>query len=102
MEDGQGLSRMIPSLATSSLLGKPEFCCVIILGKKDTIKNNVSYLAQEMPAFQSFTTTELTNLVNYMQHRWQSDFAETSIREMEEMVSFCKQKTSEQPAIPEN
>jgi hypothetical protein len=37
-----------------------------------------------------------------MQHRWQSDFAETSIREMEEMVSFCKQKTSEQPAIPEN
>jgi len=66
MEDGQGLSRMIPSLATSSLLGKREFSCVIILGKKDTIQNQTSFLVQEMPAFQSLTTTELTNLVNYL------------------------------------
>lgn len=95
MEDGQGLSRMIPSLATSSLLGKREFSCVIILGKKDTIQNQTSFLVQEMPAFQSLTTTELTNLVNYMQHRWQVNFKETTIREMEETVSFCQQKKAE-------
>jgi mono/diheme cytochrome c family protein len=92
MEDGNGLSQLIPPITKSRLLGSNALGCVIIQGIQDTIRQGDSYLEKNMPSFQKLSTAELTNLVNYINHRWSTDFKETTIIQMEKTVSDCLQQ----------
>lgn len=90
MEDGSGLQKLIPSLQASTLLGKPKMVCVIKNGILDTIRNGDDYLVREMPAFGKLSATEVTNIINYVNHTWNKEFKETTIIEIENAIKHCK------------
>lgn len=90
MDDGSGLNNLIPSLQKSSYLGKPEIACILKNGLQDTIFKDSTFLVREMPAFKKFSTTELTNIVNYLNHTWNNTFKETTINEMEAAIKICQ------------
>lgn len=89
MEDGSGLSALIPDLKTSTLLDAPELICLVYTGKKDSIVSGSTYLLREMPSFKHLSATELTNIVNYIRHQWQRPFQEQSILETQEGLQGC-------------
>lgn len=89
MEDGTGLSRLIPPLATSKLMGGAAMACVIANGLRDTIFRDSVYLPREMPAFKGLSSTEVTNIINYINHTWHKPFTETTILEVEEALKAC-------------
>jgi mono/diheme cytochrome c family protein len=89
MEDGSGLTTLIPSLEKSSYLGKTEVACIIRNGLRDTIFKDTTYLLREMPAFKKFSATEITNIVNFVNHTWSPNFKETTIIEIENVLKGC-------------
>jgi len=90
MEDGSGLSTLIPSLQKSSYLGKPEVACILRNGLRDTIFKDSTFLLREMPSFKKFSATEITNIVNFVNHTWSSNFKETTITEIENVLKTCQ------------
>lgn len=89
MEDGSGLSKLIPSLTVSTLLGDPSMACLIAHGLRDTIYRDSVYLPREMPAFSGLSSTEVTNIINFINHKWHKPFRETTILEVEEALKNC-------------
>ena len=90
MEDGSGLTTLIPSLQKSSYLGKPEVACILRNGLRDTIFKDSTFLLREMPAFKKFSATEITNIVNFVNHTWSPNFKETTITEIENVLKSCQ------------
>ncbi len=90
MEDGSGLEKLIPALSESSLLGSSGMVCVIKNGIQDTITRNGSQLVREMPSYSKLSITEVTNIINYINHRWDKDFKETTIIEVQEALGTCE------------
>ena len=89
MEDGTGLGNVIAPLSSSPLLGTKQLSCIIRNGRIDTIRRGNDYIEKNMPAFPQLSVTEVTNIVNYMNHRWYSAFRETTILEMEGQIQLC-------------
>ncbi|MBK9253879.1 MAG: cytochrome c [Saprospiraceae bacterium] len=89
MPDGSGLSALIPPLKNSLKLGTGYAVCIIINGNTDTIFSNDSYLVKEMPAFKNLSSTELTNIVNYINHSFAVDFKESNIKEVQKTIENC-------------
>ncbi len=90
MEDGSGLSALIPSIQKSVYLGKPEIACILKNGLRDTIFKDSTFLVREMPAFKKFSATEITNIVNFVNHSWYTSFKETTITQIEEAINICQ------------
>jgi hypothetical protein len=89
MPDGSGLKQIIPSLEESSFLGSPNMVCIIKNGIQDTIIRNNGQLIREMPSFSKLSVTEVTNIINYINHRWDKNFSETTIIEVQEALKQC-------------
>ena len=92
MEDGRGLASLIPSLQSSPYLGKSELACILKNGIIDTIFKDSTYLIKNMPSFASLSTTEVTNIVNFMNHAWNPGFREISILEIGAALDKCELK----------
>ena len=90
MEDGSGLSTLIPSLQKSPFLGKPEVACILRNGIRDTIFKDSAFLLREMPAFKKFSATEITNIINFVNHTWNPNFKETTITDIENVLKSCQ------------
>ncbi len=90
MEDGSGLGKLVPSLKESAILGSLMMSCIIRNGVQDTIKNNTTFLVKEMPAFGKLSVTEVTNILNYINHSWHQDFKEMNITDVENALNSCK------------
>lgn len=91
MEDGSGLAALIPPLNNSKLLGSPAVACVLKNGIRDTIFKDGTFLVREMPSFASLSTTEVTNIINYINHSWSLQFKEITILEIQATLDTCKQ-----------
>lgn len=91
MEDGSGLAALIPPLNNSKLLGSPAVACVLKNGIRDTIFKDDAFLVREMPSFASLSTTEVTNIINYINHSWSLQFKEITILEIQATLDTCKQ-----------
>lgn len=91
MEDGSGLGKLIPNLTSSSYLGKTEMACIIAKGKTDTIWRDTTFLLNVMPDFGQLSTTELTNIINYINHKWHQPFEEKSILDIQNVLESCTQ-----------
>lgn len=89
MEDGTGLGKLIPGLEKSGLLGSPEMACLIIRGKKDSFLQNNQYVVRDMPGFPDLSATEVTNLVNFINHKFQPDFSERTINQINQDLKPC-------------
>ncbi|MBK8620845.1 MAG: cytochrome c [Saprospiraceae bacterium] len=89
MDDGSGLSKMIPALSTSTLTYSPEFVCLLYTGKNDTIFEGSSFLVKEMPSFKQLSSTEVTNIINYVNHSFLKEFKEKTILETTNDLKNC-------------
>lgn len=89
MEDGSGLGGLIPALSSSVQLGTANFSCIIKHGLNDTIFQDSTYLLKQMPAFKKFSATEITNIVNYVNHTWATNFKESTILDVEKVLESC-------------
>ncbi|MCZ2102467.1 MAG: cytochrome c [Chitinophagales bacterium] len=89
MEDGSGLKSLIKPLNSSAYLGDDAMVCIIRRGILDTIFNDKDFLPKEMPAFKKLSVVEMANLVNYINNKWQVDFKEKTILDIEAAVSQC-------------
>lgn len=89
MEDGSGLAGLIPPLTKSKYLGDFSMVCILKNGLSDTIQKDSVYLTKEMPSFKHLSATEVTNIVNYVNHQWHSPFKEMSILDAEEVLKQC-------------
>ena len=87
MMDGTGLSNMIPSLEDQ--LKKTSIkhqVCIIRNGFK---ADSLGKAMNVMPAHAHLQDVELTNLINYINHRWNNNFNETSILEIIDAQKNC-------------
>lgn len=89
MEDGSGLSNLIPPIKNSAYLGKAEMVCVLYRGFQDTVWKDSAYLVKYMPSFKQLSVTEYTNLINYINHQWHSSFEEMYLPVIEEALKDC-------------
>jgi len=89
MDDGSGLSNLIPDLKKSTLTRQPEFVCLLVNGKKDSIISGDTYILKEMPSFRHLSTTEMTNIINYINHAWFDHFREKTITETSQEAKSC-------------
>jgi mono/diheme cytochrome c family protein len=89
MEDGSGLGGLIPALSSSAQIGTANFACIIKNGLNDTIFQDSTYLLKQMPAFKKFSATEITNIVNYVNHTWATNFTESTILDVEKVIKGC-------------
>lgn len=90
MEDGSGLANLIPALSKSTKLGDARIACIIKNGIQDTIKNDPNHLSKEMPSFARLSATEVTNIVNYINHTWHQSFVEQTIIDIETTLKSCQ------------
>ncbi|MBK8626419.1 MAG: cytochrome c [Saprospiraceae bacterium] len=90
MEDGSGLAKLIPPLATSQKIGSATFACILKNGIRDTIRQDSSYLVREMPAFSHLSATEVANIINFVNHSWHTPFKEQTILDVENVLNSCK------------
>ena len=89
MEDGSGLANLIPALNTSKLLGTSNIACVLKKGINDTIRRDSTFLLKQMPSFSKLSATEMTNIVNYVNHKWFPAFKEQTILDIELVLKNC-------------
>ncbi len=90
MEDGSGLSLLIPSLTLSTHLGNASIGCILKKGIRDTIFKDSTFLVKEMPSFSKLSATEVTNIINFVNYKWKVPFEEITILEVEKVLTDCK------------
>lgn len=90
MDDGSGLESLIKPLNSSDYLGKDEMICIIQAGILDTIIRGKDFLPKEMPSFKKFSSVEMANLVNYINNRWDKDFKEKTIIDIQRAIKSCR------------
>lgn len=89
MEDGSGLSEMIPALQKSGITYSSDFVCLLYTGKRDSIFQGSTFLVKEMPSFKQLSSTEVTNIINYVNHSFSPNFKEKNILETESDLKKC-------------
>ena len=67
MEDGQGLSKLIPSLHNIESLSLTRQACII---KNGYNADSLGESMRVMPALKSISPPDLTNLINYINWKW--------------------------------
>ncbi len=86
MEDGSGLSKLIPSLEKSALFdSKPE--ALVCLLRNGLEKNPET--GQEMPGNILLNDVEMTNLVNYLRSIYAADPVPVKVSEVNEWLESC-------------
>jgi len=87
MEDGGGLAKLIPSLASSNLFSSPpdRLICLIRNGLD---KNEAT--GQQMPANPLLNEVEMANLVNYLRQVYSSGAIAVKTQEVKTYLANCK------------
>ncbi len=87
MEDGSGLAKLIPSLASSDLFDSTpdRLICLIRngLGKNEST-------GQQMPANTLLNEVEMANLVNYLRQVYSSGSIAVKTQEVKTYLANCK------------
>ncbi|MEM9983338.1 MAG: cytochrome c, partial [Bacteroidota bacterium] len=68
LEEGDGLRGIIPPLAKADYLQQhqSQLACLIRYGLQDTILVNGKQYRQAMPANETLTDTQISNIINYI------------------------------------
>ena len=91
MDDGTGLKGNIPPLANSDWLRdhQDELACVIYAGMEgEVVVNGVTYNAA-MNGNPELKTTQVTNIMNYINHAWGNDYGFVSLPKAEAQLEKC-------------
>ena len=84
MEDGKGLSKLIPSLEKSQYLinQQNELPCIIRKGIKSMVADSSSEVQLSMPAHPKLSEIEILNICNYVNNSWGNQQAQMSLQEI--------------------
>ena len=92
MEDGTGLTGNIPPLAGADFLKKyaEQLPCIIRFGVQDTMVVNGQEYTTPMAGIPQLTDTEVTNVINYINHAWGNDNGFTRPTDVQVILEGCK------------
>ena len=93
MEDGMGLEGLIPPLAGADYLETHAEMvpCIIRYGMEGEVTVNGRVFDQPMAGVPELTETQITNIVNYMNHAWGNDLGYTTFGEVREAIEKCEE-----------
>ena len=92
MDNGEGLSALIPPLAGADYLGKnrEKLPCVLRYGLKDTIVVNAKTYAEAMPGVATLSDIQLTNILNYINNAWGNRHEPYRLEEVQQLLDNCR------------
>lgn len=92
MDDGVGLSALIPPLAGSDFLAaeRERLPCILRHGLKDTIQVNGRQFAEEMPGVPTLSAVHVTNILNFINHNWGNQQPPYRLDEVERLLEQCE------------
>jgi len=91
MDNGEGLSALIPTLAKSDFLApnRDKLPCIILHGIKDTIVVNGKTYAEEMPAMPTLSDIQITNVLNFINSSWGNQQEPYKLEEVRALLERC-------------
>jgi len=97
MEDGQGLKSLVPPLAKSDYLtqNQDKLVCIINKGLNGSIVVNGKEYNQPMAGIPMLDPTQLTNIINYINHAWGNDAGYTKIQDVEAALENCNRSEND-------
>lgn len=92
MDDGVGLSALIPPLASSDYLvvHRERLPCILRHGLTDTIVVNGKMYAENMPGVPTLSAIQVTNLLNFINNSWGNQNGVYRLDEVEAALQQCK------------
>jgi len=92
MDNGEGLSALIPPLAGADYLGKnrEKLPCVVKYGLKDSITVNGKIYAEQMPGVESLSDIQITNILNYVNNAWGNRHEPYRLDEVRTLLENCR------------
>lgn len=91
MEDGKGLSQLIPSLENSKYLIKNQeiLPCIIRYGIKSKVADHSDEVQLSMPAHPQLNEIEILNICNYINNAWGNELEQISMNELKSRLNNC-------------
>lgn len=92
MDDGVGLSALIPPLAGADYLetARDRLPCILKYGLKDTILVNGRQYAEQMPGVPTLSPVHITNILNFINHSWGNSNPPYRLDEVERLLEQCE------------
>lgn len=91
MDNGEGLSALIPPLAGADYLeiNRDQLPCVLRYGLKDTIVVNGKVYAEQMPGVPALSDIQITNILNYVNNAWDNRHKPYRLEEVQRLLGKC-------------
>ena len=91
MDDGIGLSALIPPLAGSDYLQKnrDRLPCIVQHGLSDTIYVNGRMFGEQMPGVPALNVIQITNLLNFINNSWGNKNGVFRLDEVQAALDSC-------------
>ena len=90
MEEGQGMASLYPPLNTPEFgQFSSSFSCIVRMGMSDTLRIGVNEYVFPMPAMPALNPVEITNIYNYITHKWHPDLQSKTLTEVESDLDNC-------------
>ncbi len=90
-EDGKAVRGLIPPLAGSDyLLNSGQVACIIRHGLEGDILVNGKRYNHKMPENKKLTATQITNIINYINHAWGNDLPYIPYNIIDEALKECE------------
>ncbi len=89
MDDGKGLQKLIPALTTSNVIkedSKKTICLILNGINADSLGSKEKY----MPSAKKMKDVELTNLMNYLQEKFNAKKYEYNINQVNQWRHECE------------
>lgn len=92
MDDGIGLSALIPPLAGSDYLIKhrEQLPCILRYGLSDTIFVNGKMYAEKMPGVSALSDIHIANLLNFINNSWGNRNGVYRLEEVRAALEKCR------------
>lgn len=92
MDNGEGLSALIPPLAGADYLEKnrEKLPCIVKYGLKDSIIVNGKVYAEQMPGVETLSDIHITNVLNYINNSWGNRAEPYRLEEVQKFLKDCK------------
>lgn len=92
MENGKGLSQLIPSLENSNYLkvNQDVLPCIIRNGILSTVADDSDEVQLSMPAHPELNDIEVLNICNYINNAWGNKMAEINMVNMKTKLQRCE------------
>lgn len=92
MEDGRGLSQLIPSLENSKYLVHQQdlLPCIIRKGIRSTVPDSSAEVQLSMPAHPKLSEIEILNICNYINNSWNNKQPQMSLKDIQKKLLVCE------------